>query len=125
MEEDIIIDIPKFWEYIGEVLAPIVINLTQNRKQFLNEVTKCKADKRSMIVAKVFHAISILTVSPFSLHIHHIVNYYQCFKDSTKAHELFVNSDLRWSELLGANANIDEFVRNHVSARTDTHSALL
>lgn len=63
MEEDIIIDIPKFWEYIGEVLAPIFINLTQNRKQFLNEVSKCKADKRPEVVAKVFHAISLLTVS--------------------------------------------------------------
>jgi hypothetical protein len=61
--EDIIIDIPKFWDYIGEIIAPIFVNLTQNRKQFLNEITKCKADKRSVIVAKVFYAISKFTVS--------------------------------------------------------------
>jgi len=63
MASDIEIDVPMLWDYISKILAPILVNFTENRKTFILDCIEfCESEKRPKFVAKIFKAISEFTV---------------------------------------------------------------
>lgn len=63
LAEDIAIDVPKFWDYMGELLAEIFIELpAERRKDFFKRCFKPCQEKSGKLIVKVISAVAKLTV---------------------------------------------------------------
>ncbi len=117
------LDVPMLWDYMSEVLAPIFVDLSENRKSFISEVIKyCEElNKRAIFVAKIFKVVAELTVRKglfcFVLfYLSFVYNLLFTFvKSEAKAYELWFESDLNWKDFLPLDENIEKFVEQNVS----------
>ncbi|XP_054159243.1 eukaryotic translation initiation factor 4 gamma 3-like isoform X2 [Oppia nitens] len=95
MSSDIEIDVPKMWDYIAEVIAPVFVGLTFDRKKFLIDIKiVCEERSGAKFIAKIIKSVSVYT-------------------NEMQANELWQNSDLSWTDFLDTNQNVVDFVSQY------------
>ncbi|KFM66122.1 Eukaryotic translation initiation factor 4 gamma 3, partial [Stegodyphus mimosarum] len=93
--DDYALDIPLIWEYIGEILEPMIgdnkLPLT-----FLKDVLEpcMPSQTAAKLVSAVLHCAAKK-------------------KDTTKLGELWKESGLEWTDFLGSSANVDDFIHTY------------
>lgn len=65
--DDLLVDIPRFWFYMGEIIAPMIHN-DKSSLLFLVDIARSLVDRdlAGELLAKVLHASSVTLVSGFS-----------------------------------------------------------
>ncbi|XP_074654497.1 eukaryotic translation initiation factor 4 gamma 1-like isoform X3 [Tubulanus polymorphus] len=91
--EDMEIDVPKIWEYLGELIGPMVQDGSVPLS-FLRDAVKPVQAKAGHLMSEILHCAG-----------HRL--------GKIKVGDLWRNSGLSWSDFLKPDTNVDEFLKKH------------
>ncbi|KAI1283210.1 Eukaryotic translation initiation factor 4 gamma 1 [Halotydeus destructor] len=94
--DDLVIDIPKLWEFIGQDLSLVFIGLGNERKQFITSALQSYFGKPE--AAKLLGSMLKTGVSLTS---------------ESLVQDAWSNSGLSWSDILGPNVNVEEYLKSN------------
>ncbi|RWS22575.1 hypothetical protein B4U80_11380, partial [Leptotrombidium deliense] len=93
--DDMVVDVPKFFDYMGNILSPFFVNLDDNlRRSFFVTGLKCTGVSASKLMCHVLKS-ACQSSSP------------------AKVGSLWRSGDLNWTDFLTSNENVDDFVEKN------------
>ncbi|XP_055935893.1 eukaryotic translation initiation factor 4 gamma 3-like isoform X2 [Argiope bruennichi] len=93
--DDYALDIPLIWDYIGEILEPMVEDVESPFKLLKEVLEPCiPSEKAGMLVSSILHCAAKR-------------------KGTIKLGEVWKKSGVQWSDIIGTDRNVADFVKEH------------
>ncbi|CAL1268470.1 unnamed protein product [Larinioides sclopetarius] len=93
--DDYALDIPLIWDYMGEILEPMIEDIETPFKLLKEVLQPCiPSEKAGMLVSSILHRAAKR-------------------KDTIKLGEVWRESGVQWTDIIGTHRNVAEFIEKH------------